>query len=115
MVSFHNPVTNSELNYYIEPRLRWYLTNNVLADLSKKDKDYPLLIDGYEGAGKSTFAQQIGKFVDPTLDLDRICMTANQFREAVYTAEKNQCVIYDEAVTGLTASDSISKLRIVLL
>jgi len=27
---------------------------------------------GAEGAGKSTLALQIGKFVDPTLDLSRV-------------------------------------------
>jgi len=105
-----NPETGEEKNYYVEPRLYKFLTKNVTEDLKKKDKDYPLLIDGYEGAGKSTFAQQIGAVVDPTLDLSRICMTANEFKKAIIYSKKNQCVIYDEAVTGLTAADSISRV-----
>jgi len=97
-------------SFYIEPRLRKYLDEKVRDDLGKKDKDYVILIDGYEGSGKSTFAQQIGYYVDPTLSLDRICMTADEFKDAVANSQKNQCVIYDEAVTGMTAGDSISRV-----
>jgi hypothetical protein len=96
--------------FYVEPRLRHYLDTKVKIDLSKKDKDYVILIDGYEGSGKSTFAQQIGKYVDPSLCLERICMTADEFKNAIATSQKNQCVIYDEAVTGMTAGDSISRV-----
>lgn len=110
MVQFKDTDTGNELDYYIEPRLQNYLDKNVRADLSKKDKDYPLLVDGYEGSGKSTFAQQIGKYIDPSLNLSRICMTADEFKEAVSNAEQNQTVIYDEAVTGMTAGDSISRI-----
>ena len=110
MVTIINPDTNEEKTYYVEPRLLKYLTTNVKEDLSKKDKDYPLLIDGYEGSGKTTFAQQIGAVVDPSLNLSRICMTSVEFKKAILNSEKNQCVIYDEAVTGLTAADSISRI-----
>lgn len=103
-------ITNEPISYAIDKKLLKYLKEHVKIDLAKKDKDYPLIIDGYEGAGKSTFAQQIGFVVDPSLTLDRICMTAEEFRQAVYNADKNQCVIYDEAVTGMTAGDSISKV-----
>lgn len=96
--------------FYVEPRLRHYLDTKVKIDLSKKDKDYVILIDGYEGSGKSTFAQQIGKYVDSSLCLERICMTADEFKNAIATSQKNQCVIYDEAVTGMTAGDSISRV-----
>jgi len=78
--------------------------------VTKKDKDYVTLIDGYEGAGKSTFGMQIGKYVDPDLNISRVCMTADEFKKAVVTAEKGQCVIYDEAVTGMMAGDSISRI-----
>ena len=110
MVDISDPVTNTTLSYYIEPRLHTYLHEKVKIDLSRKDKDYVMIIDGYEGSGKSTFAQQIGKYVDPTLDLSRICMTANEFKMAIINARPNQCVIYDEAVTGMTSSDSITRV-----
>ena len=37
-------------------------------------------------------------------------MTAEEFKSAVINSGKGQCVIYDEAVTGLTSSDSISRV-----
>ncbi len=61
-------------------------------------------------SGKSTLGQQLGKLVDPTLDLSRICMTADEFKQAIMNAKKGQCVIYDEAVTGLTSGDSVSRI-----
>lgn len=61
-------------------------------------------------SGKSTFAQQLGKYVDPSLDLSRICMTADEFKMAIINAKPFQCVIYDEAVTGMTAGDTISRI-----
>ena len=61
-------------------------------------------------SGKSTFAQQIGMYVDPTLCLDRVCMTADEFKNAIRIADKGQCVIYDEAVTGMSAGESITRI-----
>lgn len=114
MAEIYNPITKKTLTYYVEPRLYQFLKENVGNDLAKKDKDYPLLIDGYEGSGKSTFAQQIGAVVDPTLDISRVCMTAPEFKKAIINSKKNQCVIYDEAVTGLSAADSISRVGKIL-
>lgn len=96
--------------YYIEKKLKWFLDSVIKEDLAKKDKDYVLLVDGYEGAGKSTFAVQIAKYIDPTLSLDRVCLTAEEFKNAVINSKKNQAVIYDEAVTGMSSSDSLTRV-----
>jgi energy-coupling factor transporter ATP-binding protein EcfA2 len=101
--------TIGNLSYHIDAKMIKFL-DKVKKSITKKDKDYVLVVDGYEGSGKSTFAQQIGKYVDPTLDLKRICMTASEFKEAISTADKGQCVIYDEAVTGMTSGDSIARI-----
>jgi hypothetical protein len=69
-----------------------------------------MLVDGYEGAGKSTWAQQVGKYVDPTLCLSRICMTADEFKKSIINGKKGECVIYDEAVTGMAAGESITRI-----
>ena len=97
------------LTYHVERAIRQYLTE-VKNLINEKDKDWVVLIDGYEGSGKSTLGQQLGKFVDPNLDLSRVCMTADEFKKAIMESKKGQCVIYDEAVTGLTAGDSISRI-----
>ncbi len=108
-----DPKTKEEISYHIDKKIV-YLLDGVKNYISKRDKDYVMLVDGYEGSGKSTFAIQMGKYVDPTLDLSKVCMTPDEFKEAIKTAKKGQCVIYDEAVTGLTAGDSITKVGRIL-
>ncbi len=113
MFQLIDPKTKEEISYHVDKKIIYFL-GGVKDYISKRDKDYVMLVDGYEGSGKSTFAIQCGKYVDPTLDLSRICMTPEEFKEAIKNSEKGQCVIYDEAVTGLTAGDSISKVGRVL-
>jgi len=103
-----------EISYFVEGRLKKYLDNVVRPSLEKKDKDWVLLIDGYEGAGKSTLGMQIGAYFDPTLNLNNVCFTAEEFKNSVVNAKKGQCVIYDEAVTGLSSADSIRKVGRIL-
>ena len=104
-----NKQSPPNLSFHIDKRLLKFL-NIIKSKLISKDKDYVMLIDGYEGVGKSTFAQQAGMYVDPTLCLDRICMTADEFKNAIIKAEKGQCVIYDEAVTGMSSGESITRI-----
>lgn len=101
--------------YYMDSRLQDNLVRKVIPSLSKKDKDCFVVIDGREGAGKSTLAMQLGKFVDPTLDLSRIVFTPDDFREAVYKAKKGQCVIYDEAFTGFSSRSSLGAINRTLV
>ncbi len=108
-----DPVTKEQISYYMEGRLI-FLLDYVKNLIQKKDKDYVMIIDGYEGAGKSTLAAQCGKYVDPSLDLKRICMTPDEFKHAIINAKKGQCVIYDEAVTGMTSGESIAKVGRIL-
>lgn len=95
--------------YHADDRI-WKYGMACRGIINKKDKDHVVIVDGYEGSGKSTFAMQLGRIVDPTLSLERICMTAEEFKEGIKKATRGQCVIYDEAVTGLSSSDAISKI-----
>ncbi|KKN56535.1 hypothetical protein LCGC14_0571130 [marine sediment metagenome] len=108
-----DPITKEEISYYMEGRLI-FLLDYVKNLIQKKDKDYVMIIDGYEGAGKSTLAAQCGKYVDPSLNLSRICMTPDEFKQSIINANKGQCVIYDEAVTGMTSGESIAKVGRIL-
>lgn len=103
------------ISYYMEPRLLKNLKDKIIPSLHKKDKDCVIAIDGKEGAGKSTLAFQIGKYVDPTLDLSRVVFNAEDFREAVFKAKKGQCIIYDEAFTGLSSRSSLSGINRALV
>lgn len=105
-----NPNKEGEqLEYHIDKKMLKFL-EKVKYLINQHDKDFVLACGGYEGSGKSTLMQQIGRYVDPTLCLDRICMTADEFKTAIANASKGQCVIYDEAVTGMSAGDSITRI-----
>ena len=109
-VTIFDPIEKIEYTYALEPRLKRYLDNKVKINLAKEDRDVVIIIDGYEGSGKSTFAMQVGKYVDPTLNLNRICMSSQEFKDAIIKSKKNTCVIYDEAVTGMTATESLTRV-----
>jgi hypothetical protein len=114
-VTITDPKTGYVSKYSMSIRLKRNLDTKVIPDLKEKDKDCFLVIDGPEGAGKSWLALQLGKYVDPSLDLSRVVFNADAFREAVLSAKKGQCVVFDEAFTGLSSRSSLSIINKVLI
>jgi hypothetical protein len=108
-------VLKTPASYYVDKRLKKSLDSKIKGELERKDKDFVMCIDGKEGAGKSWFAFQIGKYVDPSLNLNRVVFNAEQFREAIFKAKKGQCIVYDEAITGLSSRASLSGVNRVLI
>ena len=115
VISVYDKKQDKEIKYYLDKRLKKNLDESVIKSLQKKDKDCVIAIDGAEGAGKSTLALQIGKYVDPTLDLSRVVFDAESFRQAIFKAKKGQCVIFDEAFTGLSSRSSLSGINRALV
>ena len=103
------------ITYYMDDRLKKNLDEKVIPDLKKRDKDIVLLFDGHEGVGKTTLGIQVGKYIDPTLDVSRIVFGAEDFRDAILKAKQGQVVIYDEAFTGLSARSSLSGVNKILV
>ena len=114
-ITITDPKTGYISEYSMSIRLKRNLDEVITPALQKKDKDYVLIIDGGEGSGKSTFAFQVGKCVDPSLNLSRIVFTADEFREALFKAKKGQCVIFDEAFTGFSSRASLSSVNRTLV
>ena len=106
---------NNPITYYLDDRLKKNLDDKVIPALKKKDKDRVLVVDGAEGAGKTTLAFQIGKYVDNSLNLSRVVFNAEDFRQAIFKANKGECIIYDEAFTGLSSRASLSGINKVLI
>jgi len=81
----------------------------------KNKEDFVMIIDGKERTGKSTLAQHIGAYVDPTLigDLSRICLSPEEFKEKV-TKSKKQCIIFDEAHRGMSSRRAITQVNQLL-
>jgi ABC-type microcin C transport system duplicated ATPase subunit YejF len=103
-----------ENEYYTEPCLKKAL-DKIKIRIQKHDNDTLICMDGAEGSGKSVFAMQIAHYIDPSLDLTRVCMNAEEFKQAIMRAEKNQAVIYDEAYSGLSSRASLSAVNKILV
>lgn len=101
-------------SYYMDDRLKRNLDKKVIPTLKKKDEDYVICVDGMERIGKSVFAMQLAKYVDPTFDLDRVCFSAEEFKDAILKANKFQAVIFDEAYSGLGSASALSKTNKML-
>ena len=61
--------------------------------------------------GKSTFAFQWAKYVDPTFCLSRIVFSPEEFKEAIFKAKKGQAIVYDEAFSGLGSRSALSSIN----
>lgn len=111
MVEFIDKNTNEKISYYINKNLKvkWDKIRNK--ELVKKDEDRVYIVDGRERVGKSVFALQQAKYIDPTFNLERVCFTPEEFLDAIRKAPKGSCVIFDEAFRGLSSKSSQSKVN----
>jgi len=106
---YEKPIT-----FLLNTKLRKALDSQKIA-LAKKDKDCFIVIDGMEGGGKSTFAFQVGKYVDNSLDISRVVFDAQSFKDAIFKAKKGQCIIFDEAFAGLSSRAALSGINKALV
>lgn len=88
---------------------------NMAKNVIKKDWDMIFAVDGYEGSGKSVMAMQVAYDCDPTLNIDRIVFTPNEFRKAVLKSKPYQAIVYDEAYTGLSSRATMSMINRTLV
>lgn len=108
-------IGNKQKRIYMDNLLYKRIQQKIIPRIQKKDSDWVIVIDGPEGSGKSVFATQFGKVVDPSLDISRVCMTPEQFRNAIIGAKRGQCVIFDEAFTGLSSRAALSEINKLLV
>ena len=66
-------------------------------------------------SGKSVLAMQIAKILDPNFTENQIAFTPNEFIKLVSRAKKHQCIIFDEAFTGLSARGALSEINQLLV
>lgn len=100
---------------YMDNGLHYQLTEKVYPSVKKKDFDWFVVVDGQEGAGKSVFAFQIAKTLHPNFTHENIAFTANDFIKLVVKAKKNECIVFDEAFTGLSSRTSLSEVNNILV
>ncbi len=103
------------LSYYMDDRLKQQLDKKVRKAIQGKDQDYVIVVDGMERSGKSTFSLQIGRYLDPSLNLSRVCFNPIEFREAIIKAKPYQCVIFDEAFRGFSSRGVLTEVNKILV
>lgn len=104
-------VSAGKVEYYLDDRLKakWDKLKNY--NIIDNDEDRVYITDGRERAGKSLFTIQQAAYLDPTLNLDRICFDGMEFLEAIKKAKPGQNVIFDEAFRGLSSPKSRSEIN----
>ena len=100
---------------YIDGKLNQQIDTKIKKDVTKKDKDKVYVIDGTEGAGKSVLAMQLAKKLDHTFCLDRVVMNAIDFTHAIAQAKRFQCIVFDEAYSGLSSRTALSEINHLLV
>ena len=112
--------------FYMNQYLKDNLDNYLIAAVRNKF-DGVVAISGIEGAGKSTIAFTVAKFVDPTFPgeligdssakrhPERIVFSGKQIMEAIDKAKIGQAIVIDEAVLSLSASDYATDIQKLLI
>lgn len=108
-------VEGERKNFFMDQMLHTQLTKNVQPQVQKKDFDYLFIVDGEEGTGKSVLAMQLGKILDPSLNINNIAFTPDAFSDKIVNSKKFQCIIFDEAFTGLSSRAAFSEINRLLI
>lgn len=114
-VTVTDPNTKEVFEYYIDDWLKSQLDKKVIPTLEKKDEDYVLVIDGEERSGKSTLAQQIAKYIDPTFNETRMCLSPDEFKQQISGAKHRKiAVVFDEAYGGMGSAGVLSETNRII-
>lgn len=103
------------IEFYMDGKLYNSLNKYVIPSLQLKDDDIVFVIDGPERGGKSVFAMQLARAVDKDFNLSNVCFTPDEFRTAIEKANKGDCIIFDEAYTGLSSKRALSEVNHLLV
>jgi ABC-type dipeptide/oligopeptide/nickel transport system ATPase component len=97
---------NFSISNIMQPEL-----DRIKIAVTKRDRDYVMVIDGEEGSGKSVLAQQIARELDPKFNIDNICFNADQFIAKLKGSAKNTCIILDEAYSSANSRASLTEVN----
>ena len=111
MVEFYDPIAGKNISYHIAPVALKIWDKIRDGNLQMLNEDRIYLVDGREGTGKSSFAFQQAKYIDPTFTVDRICFDPDQFLKLLRTCEKGNVIVFDEAFRGLSSKGSRSSIN----
>jgi ABC-type dipeptide/oligopeptide/nickel transport system ATPase component len=96
--------------FYVDNILKKEL-DKIKTVVTKKDRDFVMVIDGEEGSGKSVLAMQIAKYLDPDFNIDKLVFNSDDFIEAIKKVKMNSCVLLDEAYSASNARASLTEVN----
>jgi len=99
-----------KFDYYISPIIEKELDKAIIA-VTKKDRDFVMVLDGEEGSGKSVLAQQIAGKLDPKFNIDNIVFNSDQFIKRLKTAPKYSCIVLDEAFSSANSRSALTEVN----
>lgn len=111
MVEFFDTVANKSISYYMDKKLVKMFDKLREGRMKNKNEDRVYIVDGRERTGKSSFAFQMAKYINPNFSDIDICLTSEDFLKRIKTAEKGTVVVFDEAFRGLSSKSSRSKVN----
>ncbi len=98
--------------------------NNLLVGFKnavlKHNTSMVMIVDGRSGMGKTTFANQIAKFLDNDYDLNKIHYNPTTFLEGaddkigLANAKKGDCIMFDEAML-ISSRSALSQINRMII
>ena len=78
------------------------------AERNKKNWDYLAIVSGFSGSGKSTFAMECCRALDPTFDINKVAFTADDFVRITLEVPEYSAVMLDESFADLNSKVTMS-------
>lgn len=106
-----------EVEYYIHDSIHEKILKKAKRVVHEMNNSFVCVVDGRSGVGKSTFAIQIAKNLDPNFTIDKIAWTPKKFIDLMENAKKGDTIMFDEgmAVNSRSATSAINKAIIIAL
>jgi len=96
------------------PKLLKEILEGFKTAVHKKNQSIVIVIDGKSGLGKTTLSGQVGKYCDPSFNLEKVFFTPEDFMKGLTKAKKGDVLVFDEAML-LTSRSAMSKLNKMII
>lgn len=94
--------------YYLDKSVK-RLLDRVKEKINNEDQEVWIAFYGDTGTGKSLQAQWWGHYIDPSIDISKVCFDKKEFVDAVIKSTKGNVIIGDEAISIMFSRSAMTK------